>query len=97
MFVVNLALSDFCMMLTQAWPVIINAFRQRFWMWGNLGRSFIQALLSLVELINEELSYATKNQHPKSPTRDVSCLSLVLYGIRICGFHAGKDFIIGAL
>ena len=28
MFVVNLALSDFCMMLTQAWPVIINAFSQ---------------------------------------------------------------------
>ena len=37
MFVVNLALSDFCMMLTQAWPVIINAFSQRFWMWGSLG------------------------------------------------------------
>merc|ERR1712241_1337994 len=37
MFVVNLALSDFCMMLTQAWPVIINAFSQRYWMWGSLG------------------------------------------------------------
>ena len=37
MFVVNLAVSDFCMMLTQAWPVIINAFTQRYWMWGKLG------------------------------------------------------------
>ena len=37
MFVVNLAISDFCMMLSQAWPVIINSFTQRYWMWGKLG------------------------------------------------------------
>ena len=54
MFVVNLAFSDWCMMLTQVWltrvkswildpwiqapPVIINVFTQRYWMWGTLGK-----------------------------------------------------------
>ncbi|CAB4058944.1 OPN4 [Lepeophtheirus salmonis] len=37
MFVVNLALSDFCMILTQAVPVIFNAFMQRYWAWGVFG------------------------------------------------------------
>jgi len=34
MFVVNLAFSDLCMMTTMGLPVIINAFTQRYWMWG---------------------------------------------------------------
>ena len=34
MFVVNLAFSDLCMMTTMGVPVIINAFTQRYWMWG---------------------------------------------------------------
>ena len=38
MFVVNLAVSDLVMMTTQGMPVVINAFTQRYWMWGNLGR-----------------------------------------------------------
>ena len=37
MFVVNLALSDLIMMLTMGLPVVINAYTQRYWMWGNLG------------------------------------------------------------
>ena len=28
------------------------------------------------------------SRHPKPPTRGISCLSLVLYDIRIGGFHA---------
>ena len=32
--------------------------------------------------------YGLWNEMP--PTRGISCLSLVLYGIRIGGFHAGK-------
>jgi len=35
--VVNLAFSDLCMMTTQGPPVTINAFTQRYWMWGALG------------------------------------------------------------
>ena len=38
MFVVNLAFSDLCMMTTQGPPVTINAFTQRYWMWGALGK-----------------------------------------------------------
>ena len=37
MFVVNLAVSDLIMMTTQGMPVTINAFTQRYWMWGNFG------------------------------------------------------------
>ena len=39
MFVVNLALSDLCMMTSQAPPVIINVFTQKYWMWGELGKT----------------------------------------------------------
>ena len=39
MFVVNLAFSDMMMMITQAPPVIINVFSEKFWMWGKLGWS----------------------------------------------------------
>ena len=36
-------------------------------------------------MLLRQLSYTIKNQlkAPKAPTRDISCLSLVLYGIRI--------------
>lgn len=34
MFIVNLAFSDLCMMSTQGFPVIINAFLADVWMWG---------------------------------------------------------------
>ena len=34
-------------------------------------------------------------RHPKPPTRGISCLFLVLYGIRIGGFKPGKGSIIG--
>lgn len=37
MFVVNLAVSDCIMMTTMGPPVTINAFVQRYWMWGVLG------------------------------------------------------------
>jgi len=37
MFVVNLALSDLIMMTTMGLPVVINAYTQRYWMWGALG------------------------------------------------------------
>lgn len=37
MFVVNLAVSDLIMMTTMGLPVAINAFTQRWWMWGKLG------------------------------------------------------------
>jgi len=36
MFVVNLAASDLVMMTTMGLPVTINAFTQRYWMWGVL-------------------------------------------------------------
>ena len=39
-----------------------------------------------------ELSYGSG--HPKPPTSGISCLSLVLYGIRIGGFNARKGPII---
>ena len=62
------------------------------------------------ELLPQQ-SFAIKNQlgHPKPPTRGFgtqntsyylgvfACSSLVLYGIRIVGFHARKGPIIGAL
>ena len=38
MFVVNLAFSDLCMMITQGPSVIINCFTDRIWMWGHLGK-----------------------------------------------------------
>lgn len=37
MFVVNLAFSDLVMMTTMGLPVTINAFTNRYWMWGVLG------------------------------------------------------------
>ncbi|XP_023334325.1 compound eye opsin BCRH2 isoform X3 [Eurytemora carolleeae] len=37
MFIVNLAVSDLCMMTTQGPPVTINAFIQRYWMFGVTG------------------------------------------------------------
>lgn len=37
LFVVNLAFSDLCMMTTMGLPVVINAFTQRYWMWGAFG------------------------------------------------------------
>ena len=42
--------------------------------------------------------YAIKNQlvASKVPTSGISCSSLVLYGIRIVGFHARNGPIIGA-
>ena len=40
MFVVNLAFSDLCMMTTMGLPVIVNAFTQRYWMWGAFGKGF---------------------------------------------------------
>ena len=38
LFVVNLAFSDLCMMTTMGLPVVINAFTQRYWMWGAFGK-----------------------------------------------------------
>ena len=35
-FVINLAISDMCMITSQALPVILNVFKQRYWMWGVL-------------------------------------------------------------
>ena len=55
-----------------------------------------------VEMISEEfivmlrqLSYAIKNQlkAPKAPYKGLSCLSLVLYGIRISGSMHGKNLL----
>ncbi|XP_023334314.1 compound eye opsin BCRH2 [Eurytemora carolleeae] len=37
MFIVNLAVSDLCMMTTQGPPVTFNAFVQRYWMFGEIG------------------------------------------------------------
>ena len=37
MFVVNLAFSDLVMMTTMGIPVMINAWTQRYWMWGEFG------------------------------------------------------------
>ena len=45
MFVVNLAFSDLCMMTTMGLPVIINAFTQRYWMWGAFGKARLRKLL----------------------------------------------------
>ena len=36
------------------------------------------------------------SRYPKPLPRGISCLSLVLHGIRIGGFHAGIGYIIGA-
>lgn len=44
MFVVNLALSDLCMMTTHGIPVAINTFTQSSWMWGVLGCHLFAAL-----------------------------------------------------
>ena len=50
-------------------------------------------------MLLRQLSYAIKNQglwDEMPPTRGISCLSLVLYGIRLGGFHAVKGSVIGA-
>jgi len=36
MFVINLAISDICMMTSMGLPVTINAYTKRYWMWGSL-------------------------------------------------------------
>ena len=43
------------------------------------------------ELLRQQSYYAIQNQlgHPKPPTKGL-CSSLVLYGVRIVGFHARK-------
>ena len=38
-------------------------------------------------------SYAIKNQLKATKAQSISCLTLVLYGIRIGGFHARKESI----
>ena len=48
MFVVNLAFSDLCMMTTMGLPVIINAFTQRYWMWGAFGKCPTKIIVCLV-------------------------------------------------
>ena len=47
LFVVNLAFSDLCMMTTMGLPVVINAFTQRYWMWGAFGKNYF-FLFSLI-------------------------------------------------
>ena len=53
------------------------------------------------ELLQCLLCHKEHSSHPKPPTRGFgtlfACSSLVLYGIRIVGFHARKGPIIGAL
>ena len=51
MFVVNLAFSDLCMMTTMGLPVIINAFTQRYWMWGAFGKARLRKLLLVLSNI----------------------------------------------
>ena len=54
MFVVNLAFSDLCMMITQGPNVIINCFTNRVWMWGHLGcklYAFTGALFGVISII----------------------------------------------
>ena len=50
-------------------------------------------------MLLHQQSYAIKKQLVAKipPTGGISCSSLVLYGIRIVGFHARKAPIIGAL
>ena len=45
------------------------------------------------------LPYAIENQFkaPKAPNSGISCLSLVLYGIWIGGFNAGKGWVLYSL
>jgi len=43
-FVINLALSDISMMLTHGFPVVINFFYDRYWMWGPFGCKLFAAL-----------------------------------------------------
>ena len=64
-------------------------------------RKYSQELLSLVQLLHYcavigQLFYVmkTSSRHPKPPARGISCLSLVLYGIKIAGFYAQKESII---
>jgi len=55
MFVVNLALSDLIMMLTMGLPVTINAFTQRYWMFGVLGcklYAFCGAACGICSILN---------------------------------------------
>merc|ERR1711973_1005806 len=54
MFVVNLALSDCVMMSTMGLPVTINAFTQRYWMWGVFGcqlYAFVGAVCGTVSIL----------------------------------------------
>ena len=53
MFVVNLAVSDLIMMTTQGMPVTINAFTQRYWMWGNFGNTGRNSNSSLLLLLQD--------------------------------------------
>jgi len=55
MFVVNLALSDCIMMTTMGPPVTVNAFYERFWMWGVTGcklYAMIGAICGVVSILN---------------------------------------------
>ena len=96
MFVVNLALSDFCMMLTQAWPVIINAFSQRFWMWGSLGCQLYGAtgaitgvcsILTMVAIGYDRYNVIVKGLSGTKITSGVAFLILLLiwaYSVGVC-------------
>jgi len=96
MFVVNLALSDFCMMLTQAWPVIINAFTQRYWMWGKLGCQLYGAtgaitgvcsILTMVAIGYDRYNVIVKGLSGTKITSGVAFLILLLiwaYSVGVC-------------
>jgi len=54
MFVVNLAFSDLVMMTTMGWPVIVNAWTQRYWMFGKFAcemYGFLGALTGTVSIL----------------------------------------------
>ena len=71
LFVVNLAFSDLCMMTTMGLPVVINAFTQRYWMWGAFGtdkiffffeiRSQTQLIFTKTLLCKKKVSYWKKS------------------------------------
>ena len=105
MFVVNLALSDFCMMLTQAWPVIINAFSQRFWMWGKFGCQLYGAtgaitgvcsILTMVAIGYDRYNVIVKGFSGSKITPGMAFLILLLIWVYAVGICCGPFFGWGA-
>lgn len=111
MFVVNLAFSDWAMMITQAPPVILNVFTQRYWMWGPLGcklyaftgaLSGVASIMTMIVIGYDRYNVIVKGLSGKRITPSMAVMGILLIwtyaiGITIGPFFGWGDYMVEGL